>query len=151
LRGRYRYYEIGAFYQLSDDPISSAGSFHEFGAIAGAWLPFQNWVDFEIAARIGSRTYQDPATRYGANGYSLSGATLGFQLGVSDRVRSKLIGGRIGAQLVGAYDLKQRDQEWQEIREDENGNEVLTSGTTHVGGFSIGIQMSLGLDIGQGP
>ncbi|HEY3498415.1 MAG TPA: hypothetical protein VGK73_27165 [Polyangiaceae bacterium] len=150
-RGRYRYYEIGGYFQLTDDPLSSAGSFQEFGGILGAWLPFQNWVDFELAARIGARTYEDPSTRYGASGYELTGATLGFQFGVSDRVRSDLVGGRVGAQIVGSYDLKQRDQPWQETRIDANGMEVLTSGTTHVGGFTIGIQMSLGLDIGRGP
>jgi hypothetical protein len=151
LRGRYRYYEVGAFYQTTDDPMSSAGSYRELGGIVGAWLPYHNWVDFELAARIGARTYLDPSTRYGGSGYEVTGATLGFQIGVSDRVRSDLIGGRIGAQIVGTYDLNQHDQPWQEVREDAAGMEVLTSGTTHVGGFSLGVQMSLGLEVGQGP
>jgi hypothetical protein len=150
-RGRYRYYEVGAFYATTDDPMSSAGSYTEFGGIAGAWLPYKNWIDIEVAARVGSRTYEDPSTRYGASGYELGGMTLGLQLGVSDRVRSDKVGGRIGAQLVGTYDLKQRDQTWQQLREDSEGMEVMTSGTTHVGGFTLGIQMSLGLDIGEGP
>jgi hypothetical protein len=151
LRGRYKYYEVGAFYVTTDDPMSSAGSYTEFGGIAGAWLPYKNWIDFELAARMSARTYEDPSSRYGSAGYELSGATLGFQLGVSDRVRSKKIGGRVGAQIVGAIDLNQRDVIWQQIREDSAGMEVMTSGTTHVGGFTLGIQMSLGLEIGEGP
>ena len=150
-RARYRYYELGGFYVTTDDPAASAGSFTEFGGIAGAWLPYKNWIDIELAARLSSRTYQDPSSRYGAEGYELGTATLGFQLGVSDRVRSDKLGGRIGAQIVGALDLTQRDVIWQQVREDGEGMEVLTSGTTHVGGFSLGIQMSLGLDIGEGP
>jgi hypothetical protein len=151
LRGRYKYYELGGFYVTTDDPMSSAGSYTEFGGIAGAWLPYKNWIDIELAARMSSRTYEDPSSRYGSAGYELSSLTLGFQLGVSDRVRSNKIGGRVGAQIVGALDLNQRDVTWQQVREDSEGMEVLTSGTTHVGGFTIGIQMSLGLDVGEGP
>jgi hypothetical protein len=151
LRGRYKYYEIGGFYETTDDPISSAGSFTQFGGIIGAWLPYKNWVDFELAARVGARTYRDPSTRYGADGYELSSMTLGFQLGVSDRVRSNLLGGRVGAQIVGGYDLQQSDPEWVQVTEDSAGAQTVTRGTTHVGGFSIGIQMSLGLELGEGP
>jgi hypothetical protein len=151
LRGRYRYYEIGGFFTMSDDPMSSPGSLREFGGILGAWLPFKNWVDFELAARVGARTHTDPATRYGPDGYEHTSATLGFQLGVTDRVHGEKLGGRIGAQIVGSYDLSQKDQVWTQLRENPDGMMVLTSGTTHVGGFSLGIQMSLGLDVGEGP
>jgi hypothetical protein len=151
VRGRYKYYEVGGFYVTTDDPMSSAGSYTEFGGIAGAWLPYKNWIDFELAARVSARTYEDPSSRYGSTGYELSGATLGFQFGVSDRVHGEKLGGRVGAQIVGAIDLNQRDVIWRQIREDSAGMEVMTSGTTHVGGFTLGIQMSLGLDVGEGP
>jgi hypothetical protein len=151
LRGRYKYYQIGGFYEFTDDPLTSAGAFKAFGGFVGAWLPFDNWVDFEGAVGIGSRTYRDQDPRFGPNGYELSGPTLNLRAGVYDRAGSGLIGGRIGAQIVSSYDLKQRDRAWQLNSRDEDGDLVVTRGVSHVGGLSIGLVLTVGLDVGKGP
>jgi hypothetical protein len=154
LRAHYQYYELGFFYDRSDDSGTGAGFTH-LGGLAGAWLPYHNWVDFELAVGIGSRSYDDPDPRYGLSGYELSGLAASLILGVSDRARSDekgaRAGGRVGGQLVFTYDVTQHDQPWTLVDRDQSGEQTETHGTTHVGGFSIGLMLTLGLDYGDAP
>ncbi len=151
LRGRYRFIELGPYFEATDT-LSGGGHWKSFGAYAGAYLPYQNWVDFQIGARLGSRVYSDSDTRYGVDGYKLGGAALGLVLGVSDRAKSGLFGGRVGSQLVTTYDLKQRDRDWRlESADPDTGVAVVTTGTTHVGGFSAALFVTVALDVGEGP
>jgi hypothetical protein len=150
LRGRYRHYEIGAFFEATDT-LSGGGEWQNVGGFAGAWLPYRNWVDFEIALRVGGRKFSDSDLRYGSNGYELWSPTLGLALGVSDRAGKGTWGGRIGSQLVATYDLKQRDRPWQLVSIDpETGNQSVASGSSHVGGFSLQLVVTLGFDAGDG-
>jgi hypothetical protein len=150
LRARYRYYE-GGFYYEATDTLSGGGDWQNFGGFAGAWLPYKNWVDFEIAARLGSRRFSDLDSRFGTGGYRLSSPALGLVLGVSDRASSGGWGGRIGSQLVATYDLKQRDRAWRVSSTDpDTGIEQVASGTSHVGGLSIQLVVTLGFDAGEG-
>jgi hypothetical protein len=151
LRGRYKYYQIGGFYEFTDDPLSSPGAFTAFGGFVGAWLPFDNWVDFEGTLGIGSRTYRDSDPRFGPDGYELGGPTLNFRVGVYDRAGSGFLGGRIGAQIVSSYDLSQHDRPWQLTGVDPDGEVTTTRGMSHVGGLTIGLALSVGLDLGKGP
>jgi hypothetical protein len=150
LRGRYRYYQGGAYYEATDT-LSGGGEWQNVGGFAGAWLPYRNWVDFEIAARLGARRYSDRDLRFGPSGYELWSPALGLVLGVSDRASKGRWGGRIGSQLIATYDLKQRDRAWQVSSLDPNtGMQSVASGTSHVGGFSIQLVVTLGFDAGEG-
>ena len=150
LRGRYRYYEGGVYYEATDS-LSGGGDWQNVGGFAGAWLPYRNWVDFEIAARIGGRRFSDSDLRYGPTGYELWSPALGLVLGVSDRASKGTWGGRIGSQLVATYDLKQRDRAWQVSSLDpDTGTQSVASGKSHVGGFSIQLVVTLGFDAGEG-
>jgi hypothetical protein len=150
LRGRYRYYEAGAYFEATDT-LAGGGSWQNVGGFAGAWLPYRNWVDFELAARLGARRFVDRDLRFGAGGYELWSPALGLVLGVSDRAAKGTWGGRIGSQLVATYDLKQRDRPWQLTSIDpETGAENVASGKSHVGGFSVQLVVTLGFDAGEG-
>ncbi len=150
LRGHYRYYELGLFYDHADSQ-QTGGTFSHAGVVAGAWLPYHNWVDFELAAALGVRRYTDPDPRYGASGYAISAPTLSLLLGVSDRARSGSLGGRVGGQIVLTEDLKQKDEPWMLQEMTDSGDVVTTSGITHVGGFSASLVLVIGLDYGDGP
>jgi hypothetical protein len=150
LRGRYRYVSLGAFFEATDS-LASGGKWQSLGGFAGAWLPYKNWVDFEFAARVGGRKFTDRDPRFGPSGYEFWGSTLGFSAGVSDRARKGEWGGRIGAMLVGTYDLKQRDRPWRwEGIDPDTGAVTVSSGQSHIGGFSVALLVTLGLDVGTG-
>jgi hypothetical protein len=150
LRAHYHYLQIGGYYDHADDS-TSGGTFSSFGGFAGAWLPYHNWVDFEAAVGLGARRYSDSDSRYGNGGYTQSGAALSLILGVSDRAHGDRFGGRVGGQLVLTDDLSQHDRPWSIIAPDESGNAVTTSGTTHVGGLSLALVFTIGLDFGETP
>lgn len=150
MRGRYRYYAAGAYYEATDS-LAAGGDWQNVGGFVGAWLPYRNWVDFEIAARIGGRGYSDSDLRFGPSGYKLWSPALGLALGVSDRAGSGRWGGRIGSQLVMTYDLKQRDRAWRlSSRNPTTGAESVAAGTSHIGGFSVQLSVTLGFDAGEG-
>jgi len=149
LRARFKHYQFGGFFMKSDD-ADAGGGFTHFGGFAGAWLPFHNWVDFDVAAALGSRRYQDPDPRYGPNGYSFGMPALSLILGVSDRAHSEHVGGRIGGQIELTGDLGQKDRAWSFVETGPDGLPVETHGTTHVGGFSVSLVFSIALDYGDG-
>ena len=149
LRLRYNYVEFGGYYELSDRGKELSDAFRGFGGFVGAWLPYRGWVDFELAASVGGRTYDSTDTRFGADGYSVSTPTLGLRLGVSDRTSSySAFAARVGGQLFASFDLNPSDQPWTlEAGEDENT--VTRSGVTRVGGFTAGIALVIGFDYGK--
>lgn len=149
LRLRYRYYTLGAAYELSD-AAKVGGSFSEFGGLAGVLLPFHNWLDFELAARVGQRTYQNEDRRYGPSGYSHATPVLGVSAMISDRSRSGILGGRLGGGLRASYDLKQADLSWTDTATNREGDEVeVGSGVDHIGGLTVGLFVDVGLDVSQ--
>jgi hypothetical protein len=149
LRVRYDYYEFGGWYDVSDRGNQRKDGFSSFGGFLGAWLPYRGWVDFELAASVGARTYTSDDLRYGANGYEHTSATLGLRLGVSDRTSSfSAFAGRIGGQLLFSYDLSSADKPWA-VASDDDGVTTTESGVTNVGGFTFGIALVLGFDYGK--
>jgi len=151
LRGHYSYYELGLFYDHADSQ-ATGGTFSHAGAVLGAWLPYHNWVDFEIAGAVGLRRYSDSDPRYGGGaGYVFNAPTLSLVLGVSDRARSGNVGGRVGGQLVFSEDIAQKTEPWLLQEMSDTGDVVNTSGNTHVGGFSASLVLVIGLDYGDGP
>jgi hypothetical protein len=150
LRGHYQYFELGAFYDHADS-AQNGGTFWNASGFAGAWLPYHNWVDFELAAAFGVRHYTDPDPRYGPNGYAVNSPALSFMFGVSDRASSGNAGARVGGGLVFTEDLGQKTQAWTLNQTTDQGEIVTTTGTTHVGGFSASLVFTIGFDYGQGP
>jgi hypothetical protein len=147
LRGRYSYYTVGGYYELTDN-AKSGGQWQALGGMAGVWLPFQNWVDFELAARVGAREYSDDDPRFGRDGYRAWSPTLGLSLGVSDRAGQGLVGGRMGGAVVGTYDLSQSDHPWRdEVYAGEADDPIVRTGESHVGGFSVALVLELALDV----
>lgn len=147
LRGRYRYVTLGGYYEMTDN-ARSGGQWRALGGMAGAWLPFDNWVDFEIAARAGAREFSDDDVRFGPGGYHTWSPTLGLSLGVSDRAGNGLVGGRMGGALVATYDLSQKEKPWRdEVFAGQGQDPIIRTGRSHVGGFSLGLVLELGLDV----
>jgi hypothetical protein len=81
-RARYGYAEIGAVIELSD---RAPDEWRSVGGFVGAWLPYRNWVDFELAAGLAYRRYLSTDHRYGAAGYEVQSPALTLRLGLSDR------------------------------------------------------------------
>jgi len=150
LRARYRHFQVGGFFDKSDDSDVGGGFWHA-GGFAGAWLPYHNWVDFELALALGSRTYSDSDTRYGPGGYSIGMPALSFIAGVSDLARAGKVGGRFGGQFIVTGDFKQQDRPWTFVEHDATGERFETNGTTHVGGVSVQFAFTAALDYGDGP
>ncbi len=152
LRLRYDYYEVGGWYEVSDHPDKQTNDeFRAFGGFLGAWLPYRGWVDFEIAATVGARNWESTDSRYGGSGYDVSTPTVGLRLGVSDRTSSTAqAAARIGGQILFAYDLNPSDESWEQTHE-VDGENVTDAGTTRVGGFTLGIALVIGFDVGETP
>lgn len=150
LRGHYSYFEFGMFYDHADSQ-ANGGTFSHAGGLVGAWLPYHNWVDFELAAALGVRRYSESDVRYGPNGYVLNAPALSLIAGVSDRAHDGRVGGRVGAQIVMSEDIKQKDEPWMLQEKTDAGDIVTTRGTTHFGGFSLSLVLVIGLDYGETP
>lgn len=148
LRGRYSHYTLGGYYELTDR-ASGGGQWQAVGGMAGVWLPFRNWVDFEVAARVGVREFWDEDPRFGATGYKSSSPTLGLSLGVSDRAGHGLVAGRIGGGFVLSYDLSQRDEPWRYLIPTEDGDPIVRTGNAHIGGLSAALVLELMLDVAE--
>jgi hypothetical protein len=147
LRVHYSYFTAGAYYEMSDRPnnVTETTDFWNAGGFAGIWLPYYNWVDFEVALRAGLRRYTDDDERFGPSGYERGGPALGLWLGVSDRSNGGQLGGRIGAALLATYDLSQSDEDWRTETGDED-DPLVRTGTDHVGGTSVALLLELALD-----
>lgn len=145
-RFQWRYLQVGGFLEVTD-----GGEHHwrSIGGFAGAFVPFRNWVDFEFAAGIASRTYRDDSFRYGPDGYEATTPALTLRAGFSDRSIDGLFGLRLGAHIAAAFDFKRENRPWQYDFETSDGEIRSVSGTTRAGGFSIGLAMTAGFDIGR--
>jgi hypothetical protein len=142
-RARYGYAELGAVIELSD---RAPEEWRSLGGFVGAWLPYRNWVDFELAAGFAFRRYLNSDPRYGSGGYQGSSPALTLRLGVSDRSSEGLLGARIGAEILAAFDVRRRDAGWQYQLEGDGRTEIIT-GSTPMSGFSIGLALSTGFDV----
>jgi hypothetical protein len=149
LRLRYQYYTLGGTFELSDS-ASGTSHFRAIGGFAGAFLPFRNWVDVELAARLSLRTYEDRADRFGPAGYTHDTMSLGLSAMFSDRAGSGLFGTRLGGGLALGYDLDQREYAWRAETTDGRGTVVdVHTGVDRVGGFSTSLFLEVALDISE--
>jgi hypothetical protein len=125
LRTRLHYFQLGATYEVT-------GVFEghqDVGGFAGAFLPFDRWVDFDAALGVAARKYWEGTQRYP----TIPAITL--RLGVSDRMAQTAVAGRFGAALAFSAELND------EIRSN------LGSQRT-VGGVSVGLLVDIGFEVG---
>jgi hypothetical protein len=144
LRGRFHYVQIGATYEITD----AVGHWRAIGGYAGAFLPFYRWIDVDASVGVSARTYVDPNSMYGEGGLKETVPSLTFRFGVSDRLTNRLVSPRVGAVLALAFDLARRDVAWRHEYALENGGTSVTTGTTAIGGISIGLLVNLGFEVG---
>jgi hypothetical protein len=146
-RARYGYAELGALLELTE---RNQDEWRTIGGFAGACLPYRNWVDVELAGGFAYRRYLNPDPRYGAGGYDIKTPSFLLRVGVSDRTSEGSLGARLGGELVLGMDIGKREAAWRY----DLGTGVdakVFRGTTLVGGFSIGIQVSAGFDVAFKP
>jgi hypothetical protein len=145
-RFRIGYFELGALAEYADFG-ADAGNSHatQVAGLVGAFLPFNYWADIEAALGVGRRSYVNTNPIFGTGGYKKDPATLDLRLGVSDRMGT-VLGGRLGAQLFASFDLDRWNVPFR-IEPTREGEQDQT-GTRRVGGFSVGMLMTVGLDVG---
>jgi hypothetical protein len=139
-RLRIGYLEAGAGLQVSDLAVVR---WRQAGGFIGAFLPLVNWVDIDATIGLAQRTYLNADDRYGPGGLDLKTPAITFRLGFSDRVIDEQFGLRLGAALLFDADLKRKEAPWSYV---VPGQETVT-GTTHVGGFSTALVVTLGFDV----
>jgi hypothetical protein len=153
LRGRYRFFQGGFFLETTDSGEASRmleptqEHFRTFGAFAGAWLPFEHWVDVDASLGIGSRLYRNPSPLYGPDGLSVNSPAITFRLGVSDRSSESLLGARLGAAFVGSVDLDRHAVTWHRRYLRADGTPAERMGTTPIGGVAFGLMLTAGFDV----
>lgn len=154
LRARFHYVQIGATYEITDSGQATGISensiehWQAIGGSAGVFLPFHHWVDMDASVGVSARKYVNKDHIYGDGGLNETVPSLTLRFGVSDRLTHKLVGPRIGAALAFAFDLSRTDVEWRREYGLVGGGTGVTTGTTAIGGISIGLLVNLGFEVG---
>jgi hypothetical protein len=107
------------------------------------------WVDLDAVLGFGVRTYTSRDARYGAGGFEESTPVGSLRLGVSDRSGSGTLAARFGAQLFASLDFAPKTRAWEVSYESEGGGGEEFSGRTRIGGYAIGMALSLGFDVSR--
>jgi hypothetical protein len=157
--GRFRiwYLQAGGYAELTDRENYDTRA---FGGVIGAYFPFRTrhlgpkgllgkWVDLDAVLGFGVRTYTSNDVRYGAGGFEASTPVGSLRLGVSDRSGSGTLAARFGAHLLASVDFAPKTKSWQVSYDSEGEAGDSFSGRTHIGGYSFGMALSLGFDIGR--
>lgn len=139
-RLRVSYFELGADLEVSDMALVR---WRQAGGFVGAYLPLVNWVDIDTTIGLAQRTYSNSDTQYGPGGLQFHNPTMTFRLGFSDRLIDELAGFRMGAALLVGVDLKHQQAAWQYAQEGQS----IAYGVTRVGGYSVGLIVTLGFDV----
>lgn len=157
--GRFRiwYLQAGGYAELTDRENYDTRA---FGGVVGAYFPFRTrhlgpkgllgkWVDLDAVLGFGVRTYTSRDSRYGAGGFEESTPVGSLRLGVSDRSGSGTLAARFGAHLLANVDFAPKTRSWEVSYDSEGEAGDSFSGRTHIGGYSFGMALSLGFDIGR--
>jgi hypothetical protein len=153
LRARHHYLQAGAFIDTTDSGEASAlrettqEHFRTLGGFVGVWLPYTNWVDVDASVGAGSRLYRNPSSLYGPDGMRETTTAILFRLGVSDRSSEGVFGVRAGAALVASVDLSPRDVTFTRKFTRQDGTPGESTGTTPIGGVSIGLLITAGFEL----
>jgi hypothetical protein len=140
LRARVGRFELGGHVDESD---YADGKWRSIGGFLGLYTPFVNWVDVDCSAGIAYRRYEIHELRYGKNGAIATVPSLTFRLGISERSGRSLFALRLGAAAFAQVDVATKDIPWEYVWNDR----VIASGTTNVGGTSVGIMINFGFDL----
>jgi hypothetical protein len=156
LRFRFRYVQLASVAEISDSGHAVAlneqreESWRSFGVLAGAWLPFERWIDVDAAVGYVDRRFYNPDRIYGLEGMNVGGPAIAWRIGISDRFREKKLGARLGAALLGTIDLQSPSAPFERRFLVFGGGEGISRGTTDVGGVSIALVVQGGLELGGG-
>jgi hypothetical protein len=156
LRFRYRYFQLAGVAEVTDTGQAAAlneqleESWRSLGVLAGAWLPFDRWIDVDAAIGYVDRRFYNPDRIYGPRGMNTGGPAIAWRFGISDRYGEKKLGARLGAALLGTIDLQSQSAPFERRYLLFGGGESVTRGTTDVGGVSIALVVQGGLELGGG-
>jgi hypothetical protein len=156
LRFRYRYVQLAGVAEISDSGQAAAlneqheESWRSLGVLAGAWLPFDRWIDVDAAVGYVDRRFYNPDRIYGPEGMNAGGSAIALRFGISDRFREKKLGARLGAALLCTIDLRTPPVPFERHFMLFGGGEGVSRGTTDVGGVSIALVVQGGLELGGG-
>jgi hypothetical protein len=140
LRTRVGRFELGGNVDESD---YADGKWRSIGGFAGLYSPFVNWVDVDCSVGFAYRRHEIHELRYGKNGAKATVPSLTFRLGISERIGHSLFALRLGAAVFAQVDVATKDIPWEYVW----NNRVIASGTTNLGGTSVGIMINLGFDL----
>ncbi len=140
LEVRSSYFQLGGFAEAGELPQDTLRS---YGGFVGGWLPFAHWVTFDAALGAGRHTYVNTDARYGPGGYSLGSWFGTLRLGVSDCSH-----GILGALLGSDAARFARPGPSLDPLALRNSRQPPGSHrrTRQVGGFSLGVAFTVGLD-----
>lgn len=141
LRVRSSYAQLGGFMEAANLPQDSRTG---YGALMGGWLPFTNWLTFDLMLGAGRHTYQNDNRRYGAEGYKVRSWFGTVRLGVSDRTHG-ILGLHTGAMLFASLDFTPTNVAWRYGIADKPQTQV--TGQRRVGGFALGVAVTAGFDV----
>lgn len=154
LRVRYLYVQAGGFMDRSDSGESRAfrettqEHYQTVAGFVGAWLPFQDWVSVDASVGFGKRRFRNPISLYGPHGLDETTNVLTFRFGISDRSSATaLFAATFGGALVASVDLNPRQVMWRRTFLLPGGGIGETTGTIPVGGWSVGLLVTLGVEV----
>jgi len=151
---RYFYVEARAFLELSDSGEApglfevAQESSRTAGGALGAWLPIEGSIDGHASLGYAVREFVNPSELYGPSGLSAKTHVLELRIGITDRSTERLLGARVGAWIVSTMDMDPHDATWRRTFLRGDGTTGTTTGTTRIGGFSLGLAISAAFEIG---
>lgn len=141
VRLRSSYTQLAGFVEAANLPRDNLQG---YGALMGGWLPFTNWLTFDLMLGAGRHTYRNSERRYGPGGYRVRSWFGTVRLGVSDRTHG-IFGFHTGAMLFASMDFTPADVSWRYGPANDRTKQV--TGVRRVGGFAIGVAVTAGFDV----
>jgi hypothetical protein len=155
LRLRYHYFQMGGSIEVSDsaqsEMVREEEHWRTIQGFAGAFLPFDHFVDIDASIGYAQRTYMNSDPDYGPDGLRVKSSALALRFGISDRTSNKVAAARLGAALLGTIDIGGLSVPYERQTVDASGTVATTRGTTDVGGFSLALIVTGAFELGGRP
>jgi hypothetical protein len=152
LRIRYQYVQIGGSIETTDhgqsDLLETEEAWRTYQGFAGVVLPFERWIDVDASIGYAVRRFSNPDPIYGPSGLDVGGPAIAWRFGISDRFGERRFGARLGAALVSTIDLQSISAPYERRYLLVGGGIGATRGTTDLGGVSLALVVSGGLELG---